>query len=135
MKTNRVRGAVAVDFALVLPILLAIFLGIFEFGLALYDKAVITNASREAARMGVVLRNPKRTTTEIQLAALNHCQAHLLGGSATPVVTVAGAGGGFGTELSVEVSFDYDGFFLGKLVAAGFSTPLVLASTTVMLNE
>lgn len=48
------QGASAVEFALVLPLLLALTFGIIEFGFLLFDKAVITNASREGARAGVV---------------------------------------------------------------------------------
>ena len=48
------RGASAVEFALILPILICVLFGIVEFGLLMYDKAVITNASREGARAGIV---------------------------------------------------------------------------------
>jgi Flp pilus assembly protein TadG len=50
------QGAAAVEFAIVLPLLLVILFGIVEFGLLLYDQAMITNASREGARSGVVYR-------------------------------------------------------------------------------
>ena len=45
------RDAVAaVEFALVLPVLLLILFGIINFGTLMYDQAVITNAAREGAR-------------------------------------------------------------------------------------
>lgn len=50
------KGASAVEFALLLPILVFITFGIVEFSLMLYDKALITNASREGARQGVLYR-------------------------------------------------------------------------------
>lgn len=53
------KGASAVEFAFVLPLLLILLFGIIEFGLLLYNKAVITNACREAARETIVLRSPK----------------------------------------------------------------------------
>lgn len=46
------------EFALVLPVLLLILFGIIEFGLVMFDQAVITNASREGARAGIVLKTP-----------------------------------------------------------------------------
>lgn len=52
------KGAAAVEFALVLPVLLLILFGIIEFGIILYDKAVITNASREAARERINFNAP-----------------------------------------------------------------------------
>ena len=41
-----------VEFALVLPILLLLVLGIIEAGRLLFYYGVVTNASREAARFG-----------------------------------------------------------------------------------
>ena len=49
------KGAAAVEFAIVLPLLLVFVFGIIEFGILLYDKAVITNASREGARTATLL--------------------------------------------------------------------------------
>ena len=48
-------GAAAVEFALLLPLLLSLFLGIVDLGLAVYTQSVLSNASREGARAGVVL--------------------------------------------------------------------------------
>ena len=56
------RGAQAVEFALVLPFFLALLLLIIDFGFLVYNKAVITNASREAARAGTVLTAAPWTT-------------------------------------------------------------------------
>lgn len=44
------RGAAAVEFALVLPILLALLLGIVEFGRAYNVQISLTHAARETAR-------------------------------------------------------------------------------------
>ncbi len=56
MKIKSENGASAVEFALVLPLLLVLVFGIIEFSIFLYDKAVITNASREGAQAGDVAR-------------------------------------------------------------------------------
>ncbi len=45
-----------IEFALVLPLLAILVFGIIEFGLIIYNKAMITNASREGARVGIVFR-------------------------------------------------------------------------------
>ena len=47
-------GASAVEFAIVLPLLVVFLFGIIEFSILFFDKAVITNASREGARYGIV---------------------------------------------------------------------------------
>jgi hypothetical protein len=54
MKMSSQKGAAAVEFALVLPLLLVLLFGIIEFSVLLYDKAMLTNASREGARVGIV---------------------------------------------------------------------------------
>lgn len=51
------KGTSTVEFAIVLPLLLLILFGIIECSLFLYDKAMITNASREGARAGIVFHS------------------------------------------------------------------------------
>ena len=50
------KGATLVEFAIVLSLLLALIFGITEFGLAIFNSQVITNAAREGARAGIVAR-------------------------------------------------------------------------------
>ncbi len=40
------KGAAAIEMALITPLLLILLFGIIEFSLILYDKAIITNASK-----------------------------------------------------------------------------------------
>ena len=54
------RGVAMVEFAIVLPLLLILMFGLIEFGLVLYNKQVITNASREGARYGISSENGVR---------------------------------------------------------------------------
>lgn len=46
------HGAVAVEFAIILPILILLVFGIIDFGHAWYMKQLVSNASREGARYG-----------------------------------------------------------------------------------
>jgi Flp pilus assembly protein TadG len=50
----RERGAAAVEFALVLPLLLLVIGGVVDFGRALYTEIILTNAVREGARAAVM---------------------------------------------------------------------------------
>ncbi|WP_026378597.1 TadE/TadG family type IV pilus assembly protein [Agromyces italicus] len=52
MATHRARerGAAAVEFALILPVLLTVVFGIIEFGWAFGQQVSLGNAAREAAR-------------------------------------------------------------------------------------
>lgn len=135
-KRNQQSGAAVVEFALIFPLLLFIVFSTIEYGLALYDKAVITNASREAARAGIVLKTPKLTHTQIAQVATNYCQNYLVSfQSATPTVTVTDNGStGFGTPLTVTVSYPYTGLGFGQLLSA-MTGPITLSATTVMNNE
>ena len=51
---RRESGQSLLEFAIVLPILLALLVGIFEFGVAWNRKQVLTNAAREGARLAVL---------------------------------------------------------------------------------
>lgn len=48
------RGAAAIEFALLLPVLVMILVGVFEFGLAYNNYLAVTHAAREGARMAAV---------------------------------------------------------------------------------
>ncbi len=48
------RGAAAVEFAIVVPILILIVLGIIDWGYYFYVESLINNAAREAARAGAI---------------------------------------------------------------------------------
>lgn len=135
---RNMSGAAAVEFALIFPLLLLVVFGAIEFGTALYDKAVITNASREAARAGVVLRTPPLTSTQIRQVALNYCQDRLVtyGAAATCTVpaTFSVCASATGTPLAVQVSYDFNGLVVGPLLRPFIGT-LTLNALTTMLCE
>ena len=51
---SRERGAEAVEFALVVPILLTLVFGIVDFGYMINRDTMINNATREGARLGAL---------------------------------------------------------------------------------
>lgn len=54
------KGSNAVELALLLPVLVMLLFGIFEFGLAYNNYLAITHAAREGARIAAVdLNNPR----------------------------------------------------------------------------
>jgi Flp pilus assembly protein TadG len=57
------RGAELIEFALVLPLLLLLVLGIVDFGFLFQRLEVVTNAAREGARIAVL---PGYTTNDIK---------------------------------------------------------------------
>ncbi|MBR7953297.1 pilus assembly protein [Burkholderia cenocepacia] len=136
MRARYARGVVSLEFALMLPFLLMVLIGIIDVSLLLCDKAVITNASREAARAGVVLRVPMLTTTQIANVALGYTQNSLVSGAATPpTVTVTQANGTTaGTALTVTVTYTYSGMVLGSALSA-LTGPVTISASSVMLYE
>ncbi|HET6379707.1 MAG TPA: TadE/TadG family type IV pilus assembly protein [candidate division Zixibacteria bacterium] len=55
---ERPRGQSLVEFALILPILLILLLGIFDFGRAVAAHNSVSNAARSAVRVAIVDQNP-----------------------------------------------------------------------------
>lgn len=86
------RGAAAVEFALVVPILLLVMIGIVNFGFVLAQQISLNNAARQAARYAVV---DGRTCTDIKnegMAAGETVGMSVSAGTVpTPVVTNCGA--------------------------------------------
>jgi Flp pilus assembly protein TadG len=135
-KKRSESGQELVEFAFIMPMLMLILLGIIDFGILLYDKAVITNASREGARYGIVLRNPVYTEAQIEAYSLAYCRNHLItfGGvpNATAVATLP-AQQSFGNQLTVQVAYTYNYLAIARLV--GFGATIQLSSTTTMTYE
>ncbi|MBA3038089.1 MAG: pilus assembly protein [Desulfobacterium sp.] len=137
MRVKNQNGVAAVEFALILPILIVLILGIVEFSIMLYDKAVLTNASREGARAGIVAQTPRVTQPEIKAVVDNYCKTYLItfkAGIVLPATTVTWEGFNFGDDLSVTVTYDYTFLALPNFIAAitGVKT---LTATTVMRME
>ncbi len=134
-KINNQNGAALVEFAIVLPVLLMLIFGMIEFSLLLYDKAMITNASREGARAGIVYSPTPVTKEKIELTVNNYLQTHLisLGGASAPTIT-AGQCTGTGAPLTVTVTYPYNFLVLPDFVQS-LSGTLTLSAQTVMRCE
>ena len=75
---SRHRGVSAVEFAIVLPVLLIIIFGIINLGVLMYNHAVITNAAREGARWASIHNTATVGTTctnSYSAAPVDACQA------------------------------------------------------------
>ncbi len=137
------KGAAAIEFAFILPVLVMLLFGIIEFGIILYDKAMITNASREGARAGILFE-PDVTTYEefkqnIDDAVNKYCSGHLItfGEDSTThdITTIPNnTKPGQGEDLTVTVTYTYN-----FLVLPNFVTALVeninLSAQTIMRME
>jgi len=128
------EGASLAEFAVLAPLFVVLLFGLVEFGLALYTKSVVTNASREGARFGVVYGTPRKTEAEIIAQVTSYLNK--AGFSDTPSVTVAvtGEGGASGTSLSVTVAYPYQFQVLPNFVQ-GLTGTINLTTNTIMLME
>jgi Flp pilus assembly protein TadG len=135
-RKNREKGTSAVEFALVLPLLLFMLFAIIEFSVAMYDKAVITNASREGARRGIVMRTPPRVSAaEISTTVANYSTAHLISfGAAAVTTSVPSICVDPGDQLTVAVSYPYS-FFVVPNFMHSLTGTLILNGVTVMRCE
>jgi Flp pilus assembly protein TadG len=134
---NREKGTSTVEFVLLLPLLLLVLFAIIEFGFILYDKAVITNASREGARRGILMRDPRVPVDTIVNTVNKYSERNLIsfGPTTTPSTTVSGAPcAGSDSNITVTVAYPYS-----FLVLPNFSNSVAgqinLTAVTVMRCE
>jgi Flp pilus assembly protein TadG len=160
MKTKMIiknqKGASAVEFAIIAPLLFVLLFGVLEGGLALYNKAVITNACREGARDGIVLRSPALDQGELDALVLNtvtnYTTSRLISfdGNVTPdnngialippvvMTDVNGGGIGAGDSLTVTVNYTYSFLALPnllQLIKGSYSKTIQLSAVTIMRFE
>jgi hypothetical protein len=141
-------GAAAVEFAIVLPLFIVLTFGIIEFGIVLYNKALITNASREGARFGILYTDPPKEEATLETEVETRVQNKLgvdpdnpsdsrlisLGGSAVPVISSALIIDDPDDYLEVTVTYPYD-FLLVPSFVPGLPDIMNIATTTIMRME
>jgi Flp pilus assembly protein TadG len=134
MRKLNERGGAAVEFALLLPVLLTILFGIIEFGMIMYGREVVTNATREGTRAGIVQGPPKRTEGEIITIATTYLAGT---GINTADVTFTVAGEGLANPNTLIVTATYLYRFLIPYIPAvvGIPDPLTITTQTVMRHE
>jgi hypothetical protein len=119
-------GQDLVEYALILPLLLLLLLGIAEFALVIFSHDTIANAAREGARYGSIhptdtggiCDRARRLTTGLDQAALR-CDVTL-----PP-----------GRRVRVEIEYDYD-WLTGLIMQAASGNPtLHLESVATMRIE
>lgn len=145
-----------VEFAIILPLLLLLIFGAIEFGFIFYDLQVLTNASREGARYGIVSRSPRYTASEITSQVGNYCGSSLISfssnnGTAPSTKVTCSSGGSAcsagsqwqsasGPEsLTVQVTYVYDFLvfpsFANNFFGGTFDGTLTLTKAATMNCE
>jgi hypothetical protein len=122
---NKQQGATAVELGIILPLFVLLLFGIIEFSIIMYNQAMITNAAREGARLGIVwapeINNVSYRVTREEIIA--HTRSWLgnnlitFGNNSIARVTPEDpsqvcAGVGTNQTLTVRVEYDYNYLFL-----------------------
>jgi Flp pilus assembly protein TadG len=137
--TGRERGAELVEFALALPLVLVLILGMFDFGLAFQRYEVITNAAREGARLATL--HPGHHPAVIRSRVDSYCvAANLPGGCPDAGVSLTSVPIGTNSLPAVEVTVTYPHHFsfLGpalRLIGGSSSGTVNLRSVSTMRCE
>jgi Flp pilus assembly protein TadG len=159
MTLKNQKGAAAVEFAFILPLLLLFLFGIVEFSILFYNKAMITNASREGARAGIVFAPNRLLEADIKAVVNNYAATHLINFDTSQVLdmdnpppqhTDSDIGDSdvddaisndlinSGESLTVTVKYTYDFLVfpnLAELVGGSFANIQTLEAVTVMRYE
>jgi Flp pilus assembly protein TadG len=124
---RRQEGQSMVEVALVLPVLLLILLGIFDFGRAIFAYNLVSNAAREGARAAIVDQNPTVVEDEARATAISLDPALM-----TVTFTTCAPPIKIGCEAIVTV--DYEWSAITPLMSSVVG-PISLSSTTEMPIE
>lgn len=125
---GRERGAAAVEFAIIFPLLLLLIGGVIDFGRAYFTQVVLANAAREGARAAVVGSGAWHTRTTAAAAGLDSSNLNI-----APPSTAKCASG---SPFTVTVGVDFEWIVLGpamNLIPGGAAIlPPELSSTATM---
>jgi Flp pilus assembly protein TadG len=133
-------GLAAVELAIIAPIFLVLIFSVLELGIIVMDKALLSAASREAARSGVAYTKTPLSDSQIKIVGQNYA-SHLVnfGSSSTNVTVSHPAADSVGSPLRVTISFTYHSLVLFKIarlfIANAFPATMTIQETTTMYME
>jgi Flp pilus assembly protein TadG len=123
---RRQNGQDVVEFAVILPLLLIILLGIMEFGIIIFSYNTIASAAREGARVSVI---SDATEDDIVEAVINLAPGLAL---TRDNITITPGGA---NSTQVQVQYDLP-LISGPIIEALGGNPVVrLQSTATMIRE
>jgi Flp pilus assembly protein TadG len=124
------RGVAAVEMAFAMPLLILLIFGMIEVGRALMVQQVLTNASREGARLAVTGGATADSVTEAVEDYANSLISAEVSVTITPEYPSLAASG---TPVTVEVSIDYTD--VSWLPTPSYFEDAVLSASSVMRRE
>jgi len=130
-KSDSRRGAALVEFAVVMPVFLVFIVGMIEIGRAIMVQQLITNASREGARVaGYDSTSLTSTVTSAVNASLSNAK---ITSATTTVSPDPPSGASDGQQVSVTVSIPYSQ--VSWVPSPFFLKGRTLQATSVMRRE
>lgn len=99
---SRERGAAAIEFAIILPILLLCVLGLIEFGRAIWTQATLDHAVQAAARCAAIDPVTCGTVAQTQQYATTKAPGLTLPASVFTVTNPA-----CGVQVAASLAFDF----------------------------
>ncbi len=124
------RGAAVVEFAFVAPVFLLFLVGILEFGRVMTVKNVLTNATREGARMATL---PGSTTDSVTTATTQYASTAAISGVTLTITPSNWNSSTAGTAVTVLASVDFSDISL--LPAPWFMDGRTVSGSTTMRRE
>lgn len=122
------KGQSLVEFAIIVPILLLIVMGIFQFGMMLNAYLTIENVSREGARIGIIGSSDAEINSAIIASSSNLDPLKL-----TVSITPDEASRKSGDTLTVKVTYNYE--LTIPIISNLFNSEAVLNGQTSMRIE
>jgi len=134
---SRDRGSVAVEFALLLPVLLLIIFGVIDFGRMINVQITLTQAAREGARLASLGYSTSAVQARAQSAATDLSPVTVTVGNVPGVPAtspVCPAGAGMGVDAVVQTSYDFSfvtpvGAFAAMFGSASFGSAVTITAT------
>jgi Flp pilus assembly protein TadG len=114
---GRSRGQSMVEFTLILPLLMLLILGIYQFGQTYADYIQVTNAARDGGRKALVSRSDTSGVADAVTAAKN--ATWWLDKNQMNVTVSPAQPWAQGTNVTVTVTYPYSINLLGLVVASG----------------
>ncbi len=130
-RRNR-QGAAAVEFAVIAPVFFLMLFGMIEFGRAIMVQQILTNASREGARVAV-LDSPTPTAGLVNTTVTNYLHNAGISGATVTMDPAEPTTAGYGESVTVTVQIPYRSVSWLPPILLGTNTNL--RAGTVMRRE
>ena len=119
------RGAAVVEFAVVAPVFFLLIFGMIEYGRLVMVQQVLTNASREGARVGVL---DGATQADVTTAVNNYLTSARITTATVTVTPNPPSSAGYGAPVTVAISVPFN-------QVSWLPSPMFLGGTTMQATS